>query len=139
MTENQEKPEDQEGGGVKDEIIDLLATKPEARRDLIKWAKKEMGFNIEPVLEKYFGEMPDKKSRIEEVDTPMKDIAESIFVMLDEGYSQGQISHQLGLWPAQVSRIVKDRGSWDERLWKAATAGLPLHLRILAKVKRFLE
>ena len=138
MTENQEKPEDQEGGGVKDEIIDLLATKPEARRDLIKWAKKETGFNLEPVLEKYFGEMPDKKSRIEEVDTPMKDIAESIFVMLDEGYSQGQISHQLGLWPAQVSRIVKDRDSWDKRLLKVAMQGLPWHLRTLAKLKNLL-
>ena len=124
---------------IKPDIIDILATKPEARKDLIKWIKDEFGFNAEPYFEKYFDELPDKKSRIEELDVPMKDIAESVFDMLDEGYSNAQIAYQLRLWPAQIKRIVDDRSGWEKRLQKVAMKGLPWHVRTVLKIKNWVS
>ncbi len=149
MTENEQKPPEPEqstqdppedGMDIKTEIMNLLRKRPDARRALIKVFKAEAGVNIESILEEMFGEMPDKKRNVEEMDIPMVDVAASILEMKAEGYEPAQIARQLNMWPVQVTRILTKEKYWSNKILAFENAQkkkllntLPLHLRVLAK------
>lgn len=123
---------------IKPTIIETLASSSQAREDLRRHIKREIGIDVEPYMERAFGELPDKKISVSESDIPMREIAETVYELMDDGYNNSQISSQLGLWPVEVTRILKDRKNWEKQIWKVAVKGLPLHLRTLAKLKNLL-
>ncbi|SNQ59670.1 helix-turn-helix domain-containing protein [Candidatus Methanoperedens nitratireducens] len=123
------------------DIVRILAKRPEMRRELISWVKKEFGFNIESYLEEYFDELPDKKYKIEELAMPLREIAENVLGMTDDGYSPSQIAADLGIYRSQVSKILKDRGRWEKEIAGAVrkqvtqNKKLPWYVRLAAKLK----
>ncbi len=123
------------------EFVRILAKRPEMRRELIKWVKNEFGFNIESYLEEYFDELPDKKYKIEELAMPLREIAENVLGMTDDGYSPSQIASDLGIYRNQVSKILKDRGRWEKEIASAVrkqvtqNKKLPWYVRLAAKLK----
>jgi len=123
---------------IKPTIVETLASSTQAREDLRRHIKREVGIDIEPYMERAFGELPDKKITVSESDIPMREIAETVYELMDDGYNNSQISSQLGLWPVEVTRILKDRKNWEKQIWKVAVKGLPWHLRQLAKLKNLL-
>jgi len=121
---------------IKPTIIETLVSSTQAREDLRRHIKREIGIDIEPYMEKAFGELPGKKISVSESDIPMREIAETVYELMDDGYNNSQISSQLGLWPVEVTRILKDRKNWEKQIWKVAVMGLPWHLRQLAKLAK---
>lgn len=123
------------------EIVKLLAKKPELRKELIKWVKSEFGFNVESILENYFGELPDKKSKLEDIDMPMREIAENVLQMYDDGYANSQIASYLGIYPSMVARILKSQEGWRSEISGAARKALtqnkklPWYVRLAARLK----
>ncbi len=88
--DNPGNPRSSTTGGFDDrkdipDIVKTLAKHPETRRELINWVKKEFGFNIESWLEEYFDELPDKKYKIEDLAMPLREIAENVIGMTDDG------------------------------------------------------
>lgn len=126
------------------EVVQILAANPEARQELCRWVKREFGFNVEPWVEQFFGELPNKRVSIEDIDIPMREIVRDIFQMEEDGYSPSQIAAQLGLRPSTVSHVLnRDREKWlkdlasaDEKLKKKTLKRLPWYLRLFAKVRR---
>lgn len=123
------------------EIVKLLEKRPELRKELIKWVKNEFGFNVESILENYFGELPDKKSKIEDIDMPMREIAENVLQMYDDGYANSQIASYLGIYPSMVARILKSQENWRSEISGAARRALtqnkklPWYVRLAARLK----
>ena len=135
-TENNEKQ--RETTRNKDfEIVRLLGKRPELRKELISFVKSEFGFNVEGVLEEYFGELPDKRYDIADVDTPMREIAESVFEMLEDGYSEDQIASDMGLHRNAILGIVRKQAKWKVEIRKATRQkvkkNMPWYLRPLAR------
>ncbi len=142
-TENHQEPLETVGNGQKRsgtgdfEIVRLLGKRPELRKELISFVKSEFGFNVEGVLEEYFGELPDKRYNIDDVDTPIREIAENVLEMNEEGFSAGQIATELGLHRTAIGKILRERNTWREELRKAARQkvkkNMPWYLRPLAR------
>lgn len=119
------------------EIVQLLAKKPELRRELVIWIKREFGFNAESVLENYFGELPDKKIKIEDHERSMIEIAEEALNLFDDGYSSGQIAKILQVNVPVISKISTNRRKWKneirDRYLKQIKSGLPWYLKPFAR------
>lgn len=124
------------------EIMKILAKHPEMRRDLVNWVKQEFGFNIEGYLEDYFGELPDKKLKLEDITMPLREIAENVLGMTDDGYAPSQVAAELGIYRSEVTRILKARGHWEKEIASAANKmitqnkKLPWYVRLLARLRR---
>lgn len=119
------------------EIVKLLGKRPELRKELVQFVKGEFGFNVEGILEEYFGELPDKRNKIEDIDMPLREIAENVLQMRQDGYSPSQTASFLGIYPSQVSRILKDGTKWDQEIKKIAQGkikkSLPWYLRFVSR------
>lgn len=127
-------------GGEPPEIVKLLAKHPEMRRDLISLVKREFGFNIETLMEDYFGEMPDKKLKLEDIAMPVRELAENVLGMTDDGYAPSQVAAELGIYRSEVTRILKARSHWEKEIAGAAkkvivqNKKLPWWVRLAAKL-----
>lgn len=129
------------GKTVVDHIIKTLRENDEAKRELYKTLKAETGINVEPYLEGLLGERQDKKTKIEDMDMPLREMAENVLQMEKDGYANSQIASFLGIYPVQVSRILKDREKWEKDIAGAVRTQvlknkeLPWYVRLGAKLK----
>lgn len=127
--------------GYNSELVQLLARRPELRKELIKWVKSEFGFNCESILENYFGELPDKKTKIEDIDMPMREIAENVLQMYDDGYAVSQIASYLGIFPSVVSKVLKNETRWRTEIENQVkkkvlqNKNIPWYIRLATRLK----
>lgn len=132
-----------EGNGktIVDHIFKTLRENDEAKRELYKVIKAETGINVEPYLEDLIGERQDKKTKLEDIDMPLREIAENVLQMTTDGYAPSQIASFLRIYPSQVSRILKDREKWEKEIAGAANKmitqnkKLPWYVRLAARMK----
>lgn len=129
------------GKTVVDHIIKTLRENDEAKKELYKTLKAETGINVEPYLEGLLGEREDKKTKIEDIDMPLREMAENVLQMTNDGYGNSQIASFLGIYPVQVSRILKERERWEKEIVGAArnqvlqNKKLPWYVRVAAKLR----
>ena len=129
------------GKTVVDHFIKTLRENDDAKKELYRMLKSETGINVEPYLEGLLGEREDKKTKLEDMEMPLREIAENVLQMTNDGYSPSQIASFLGIYPSQVSRILKDRERWDKEITGAVrkqvteNKKLPWHIRALAKLR----
>jgi len=121
------------------DILGMIATNPELRREMISWVQSEFGFNIESHLEKYFGELPDKTQKIEEVEVPVRELVEDIVGYIEEdGYSVGQTARMMKLKRPLVSKLYKDKDRYLKAKTEAAinstTKKMPFLKRTALKI-----
>lgn len=112
-------------------IVKMAVNNPAVRKDIIKYVKREFEFDLSSVMEMYFGEDPDKRIKLEEVDEPMRDIAESVLILNNEGWSPGQIARQLGLFPHAINEVLKDQANWELQLLEKTRHLMPWYIRIV--------
>ncbi len=128
------------GKTVVDHIFKTLRENDDAKKELYKVLKAETGIDVEPYLEGLLGERQDKKLRIEDIDMPLREIAENVLQMNVDGYAPSQIASFLGVYPSQVSRILKEREKWEKDIAGAArkqvtqNKKLPWWVRLAAKL-----
>jgi len=116
-------------------ILNLIAKNPEMQRELITWGKKEFGFNIEPFIERYFGELPDKVHKIENIDIPIREIVEDLVGYVDEdGYSIGQAAKMLHISRSMASKLYADKDKFLRDIKKEIIEDLPFHKKIFSKI-----
>lgn len=129
------------GKTVVDHIFKTLRENDEAKKELYRTLKAETGINVEPYLEGLLGEREDKKTKLEDIDMPLREIAENVLQMTTDGYAPSQIASFLGIYPSQVSRILKEREKWEKDIVGAATKmivqnkELPWYVRLGARLK----
>lgn len=121
------------GKAIFENIVQTLRENDEAKKELYRSIKNEIGIDPEPFLEKWLGEREDKRSKIEDLDMPLREIAENVLQMVTDGYSPSQIASFLGIYPSQVSRILKEKEKWEKEIrgtaQKQVARKLPWYLR----------
>lgn len=128
-----------EGNGktVVDHILRTLRENNDAKKELYKVLKAETGINVEPYLEGLLGERQDKKTKLEDMDMPLREIAENVLQMTTDGYAPSQIASFLGIYPSQVSRILKEQDRWQKEIngqaRHQAAKKLPWFLRFVSR------
>lgn len=128
------------GKAILDQIIETLRENDEAKKELyreLRYQLKEnvgIDVNVEPYLEKWLGERENKSQKIEDIEIPLREIAENVLQMNEDGYSVYQIASFLNIYPSNVSRILKDRKLWEKAIKKQTIKKLPWYTKILAKI-----
>jgi len=116
------------------DIVEILRTNPQMRREMVKWVKQEWGINIESYLEQFFGKDPEKKRKVEELDIPVRELAENVYMMTDGGWSVQQIAKELGVWQTTVSRLLRKRKEYEKAARDDFINRLPkVHQRLIAR------
>jgi hypothetical protein len=129
------------GKTVVDHIFKTLRENDDAKKELYKVIRAETGINVEPYLEGLLGERQDKKMKIEDIDIPLREMAENVLQMTNDGYGNSQIASFLGIYPSQVSRILKEREKWEKDITGAVrnqvlqNKKLPWYVRVAAKFR----
>lgn len=119
---------------VNTNIIETLRSDFKAREDLARYVKREIGFDIGPYIDQMLGEHPDRKQSINDYDIPYREIAENVYILIDEGFSVGQIASRFHLWPKQISRIVEDRSNVEKELKNTVIKEMPFYKRWIIKL-----
>jgi len=117
------------------DIIEILRTNPQMRREMVKWIKQEWGINIESYLEQFFGKDPDKKRKVEDLDIPVRELAENVYALIDEGWSVQQVSKEYRIWQTTVSRLLRKRKEYEKAARDDFINQLPkVHQRLIARL-----
>ena len=138
---NHQETTENNGKTVVDHIFRILRKNDEAKKELYKIIKAETGINVEPYLEGLIGERENKKTKLEDMDMPLREIAENVLQMATDGYAASQIAAFLGIYPVQVSKIMKERKKWEKDIASAAkkmiiqNKKLPWYVRLLARLR----
>ena len=112
-------------------IVQMAVNNPAVRKDIIKYVKREFDFDLNSLMEMYFGEDPDKRIKLEDVDEPMRNIAESVIILKNEGWSPGQIASQLGLFPHAINEVLRDQAKWELQILEKTRRLMPWYIRIV--------
>ncbi len=71
----------------------------------------------------------------EDIDMPLREIADNVLQMATDGYSPSRIASFLGIYPSQVSSILKERDCWAKEIKGTAQkqAAKPWYMRWVSR------
>lgn len=112
-------------------VFKMAANNPAVRKDIIKYVKREFGFNLKNIFDMYFGKDEDEPEKLENLEMPLREIAENVLIYDDDGFSPSQIASKMGIFPAPVKDILNNRRKWEKDLIKEVKKISPWYVRIL--------
>lgn len=95
-------------------ILTELKNNDEAKGELYRTIKLEMGFDAEPFFENFLGKRKNKVITIKDMDQPYRSVVQLIIDEYDEGYHVEQIAKKYNWTKSAVHNAIKNREKYEK-------------------------